>query len=97
MDYLKENKRLVLIIVILLAGLFVGLNLVQIKHIFKSRASWNMSSSLDMDNQTQEMVKDENKNNGVPTYTVQGDKVRIKLKDNTVEDINQSLESQTSQ
>lgn len=83
--------------VILLAGLFVGLNLVQIKHIFKSRASWNMSSSLDMDNQTQEMVKDENKNNGVPTYTVQGDKVRIKLKDNTVEDINQSLESQTSQ
>lgn len=97
MDYLKKNKRLVLIMVILLVGLFVGLNLVQIKHIFKSRASWNMSSSLDMDNQTQEMVKDENKNNGVPTYTVQGDKVKIKLKDNTVEDINQSLESQTSQ
>lgn len=83
--------------VLLLIGLFVGLNLVQTKHIFKSKASWNMSSFLDMDNQTQEMVKDENKNNGVPTYTVQGDKVKIKLKDNTVEDINQSLGSQTSQ
>lgn len=97
MDYLKKNKRLVLTMVLLLVGLFVGLNLVQTKHIFKSKASWNMSSFLDMDNQTKEMVKDENKNNGVPTYTVQGYKVRIKLKDNTVEDINQALESQTSQ
>lgn len=97
MDYLKKNKRSALIILLLLIGLLVTLYLVQLKQIFKSKASWNISTSLDMDNQTQSMVKDENKNNGVPTYTIQGDKVKIKLKTNTVEDIDQSLQSQTNQ
>lgn len=70
------------------------LYLVQIKQIFKSKASYNISGSLDMNNQTQEMVKDESKNNGVPTYTISGDKVMIKLKDGTVENINNSLQNQ---
>ncbi|MBI2596581.1 hypothetical protein HYW41_00255 [Candidatus Daviesbacteria bacterium] len=96
MDYIRENKWLFLIIILLLLGLFATLYLVQVKQIFKSKASWNMSSSLDMDNQTQQMVEDESKNNSVPTYTVSGDKVRVKLKDNTVENINQALESQVS-
>lgn len=96
MDYIRENKWLFLIIILLLLGLFATLYLVQVKQIFKSKASWNMSSSLDMDNQTQQMVEDESKNNSVPTYTVSGDRVRVKLKDNTVENINQALESQVS-
>lgn len=97
MEYIKKNKLAISIVMILLVGLIVTVYLVQIRHIFKSKASWNISSSLDIDNQTQEMIKDENKNNGAPTYTVSGDKVRIKLKDNTVENINQYLESQSNQ
>lgn len=92
MEYIKQNKITILVVIIILLGLIVTVYLVQVKQIFKSKASYNMSSSLDMDNQTQEMIKDESKNNGVPTYTVQGDKVRIKLKENTVENINQALE-----
>lgn len=77
-----------------MAGLLSLIYLVQIKQIFKSRASYNISTSLDINNQTQEMIKDESKNNGVPTYTVSKDKVMIKLKDRTVENINNSIESQ---
>lgn len=94
MEYIKQNKISILVITIILLGLIVTVYLVQFKQIFKSKASYNMSSNLDMDNQTEGMIKDESKNNGVPTYTIQGDKVRIKLKDNTVENINQTLESQ---
>lgn len=94
MDYFKENKKAAIVLLILILGLLATLYLSRIKQIFKSKASWNISTSLDIDNQTQEMIKDESKNNGVPTYTLQGDKFRIKLKDNTVENINNSLESQ---
>lgn len=94
MDYLKKNKKQVIILILLIAGLLVLLYLVQIKQIFKSKASYNISNSLDINNQTQEMVNDEAINNGVSTYKVSGDKVMIKLKEGTVENINNSLENQ---
>jgi len=53
MDYIKANLKSVIIISLLLVGIIVGVYLVQVQHIFKSRASEEIYNTIEVSQTTE--------------------------------------------
>lgn len=53
MEYIKANLKSIIFITILLIGIIVGVYLVQVQHIFKSKASEQIYNAIEV-NQTTE-------------------------------------------
>lgn len=48
MDYIKNNKKQIIIVTLLLIGIILGVYLVQVQHIFKSKATDQIYNTIEV-------------------------------------------------
>lgn len=75
MNYLKNNLKQVVILLILTVGLVLGLYLALTQQIFKSRASQNINSTLKiLDENNREIFSEDN------SFVTESEKIKIQLR-----------------